>query len=66
MADPESKYKSVFSPSQYPKAILNLETIICSYMLKDLIKQTLRLNAYETITLKQNIVIAFVNLIDFQ
>lgn len=66
MADPESKYKSVFSPSQYPKAILNLETIICSYMLKDLIKHTLRLNAYETITLKQNIVIAFVNLIDFQ
>lgn len=66
MADPESKYKSVFSPSQYPKAILNLETIICSYMLKDLIKQTLRLNAYETITLKQNLVIAFVNLIDFQ
>ena len=60
LTHPESKYKSVFSPSQYPKAILNLETIICSYMLyfvgleKDLIKQTLRLNAYETITLKQN------------
>ena len=60
LTHPESKYKSVFSSSQYPKAILNLETIICSYMLhcvgleKDLIKQTLRLNAYETITLKQN------------
>ena len=60
LTHPESKYKSVFSSSQYPKAILNLETIICSYMLycvgleEGLIKQTLRLNAYETITLKQS------------
>ena len=60
LTHPESKYKSVFSPTQYPKAILNLETVLCSYILyclgmeKDLVKQTLRLNAHETITLKQN------------
>ena len=50
LTHPESKYKSVFSPSQYSKVILNLETILCSYMLhcvgleKDLIKQTLRID----------------------
>ena len=50
---PESGYDDdVFKPSQYPKVIRDLETVIFSYMLlfigmeKDLIKQTLRI--YDT------------------
>ena len=52
MTHPESDYnEDVFMPSQYPKIVCDLEAILCSYILfcigaeKDLIKQTLRLNA---------------------
>ena len=58
LTHPESEYEEdIFTPSQYPKVVRDLETILCSYMLhcigleKVLIKQTLRLNAHETVTL---------------
>ena len=53
LTHPQSDYKDIFSSSEYPKAILNLETILFSFMLKligaedELIKHTLRLNAFE-------------------
>lgn len=47
---PESEYEDdIFTPSQYPKAVCELEIILCSYLLsyigmdKDLIKQTIRI-----------------------